>query len=216
MDRQGGSVAAFDHLYLPRIHRRGFVAPDVGRDIELIGSPGGHVLDSTPGLYRDVLSFDFRSLYPSIIRTFLIDPLGLAQRANVAPSSPFTGSLPGDRHRIRDDDSRTRACRPPHLAARSRPLRGEAARSCVRRGAPLSRDFVREARWCTKKPLLMAPPIIDLTEASVRDPKRAPIGRFTCQGVLSSSSSTSADASSTSARGAPTRFDSIKEVLASH
>ncbi len=79
MDRQGGSVAAFDHLYLPRVHRRGFVAHDVGVDIEMVPSPGGHVLDSIPGLYRDVLSFDFRSLYPSIIRTFRIDPLGLLQ-----------------------------------------------------------------------------------------------------------------------------------------
>jgi len=79
MDRQGGSVAAFDHLYLPRIHRRGFVARDVGYDLEVAASPGGHVLDSIPGLYRGVLSFDFRSLYPSIIRTFCIDPLGLSQ-----------------------------------------------------------------------------------------------------------------------------------------
>jgi DNA polymerase-2 len=79
MDRQGGSVAAFDHLYLPRIHRRGVVAHDVGVEVDMVPSPGGHVLDSTPGLYRDVLSFDFRSLYPSIIRTFRIDPLGLMQ-----------------------------------------------------------------------------------------------------------------------------------------
>ena len=79
MDRPGGSVAAFDHLYLPRLHRRGFVARDVGVSIEMVASPGGHVLDSIPGLHRDVLSFDFRSLYPSIVRTFRIDPLGLAQ-----------------------------------------------------------------------------------------------------------------------------------------
>lgn len=79
MDRQGGSVAAFDHLYLPRLHRRGFVAPDVDVDLEPEASPGGHVLDSVPGLFTNVLAFDFRSLYPSIIRTFLIDPLGLAQ-----------------------------------------------------------------------------------------------------------------------------------------
>jgi DNA polymerase-2 len=79
MDRQGGSVAAFDHLYLPRVHRRGFVAHDVAHGMDAVASPGGHVLDSVPGLYRDVLSFDFRSLYPSIIRTFCIDPLGLAQ-----------------------------------------------------------------------------------------------------------------------------------------
>ncbi len=88
MDRQGGSVAAFDHLYLPRLHRKGFVAPDVDRDIEVTASPGGHVLDSVPGLYRDVLSFDFRSLYPSIIRTFQIDPLGLFQ--------PGENPLPGE------------------------------------------------------------------------------------------------------------------------
>ena len=42
-------------------------------------SPGGHVLDSVPGLYTHVASFDFRSLYPSIIRTFQVDPLGLWQ-----------------------------------------------------------------------------------------------------------------------------------------
>jgi DNA polymerase-2 len=76
MDRQGGSVAAFDHLYLPRLHRKGVVAPDVG-DVRAQPSPGGYVLDSVPGLYRDVASFDFRSLYPSIIRTFMIDPFGL-------------------------------------------------------------------------------------------------------------------------------------------
>lgn len=79
MDRQGGSVAAFDHLYLPRVHRSGYVARNVDADIELVPSPGGHVLDSVPGLYRDVLAFDFRSLYPSIIRTFRIDPLALEQ-----------------------------------------------------------------------------------------------------------------------------------------
>ena len=33
------------------------------------------MLDSRPGLYRNVLVFDFKSLYPSLIRTFNIDPL---------------------------------------------------------------------------------------------------------------------------------------------
>ncbi len=76
MDRMGGSVASFDNLYLPRLHRRGFVAPNASAD--QTGSPGGFVLDSTPGLYDHVLVLDFKSLYPSIIRTFFIDPLGLA------------------------------------------------------------------------------------------------------------------------------------------
>jgi DNA polymerase-2 len=78
MDRQGGSVAAFDNLYLPRLHRHGRVAPDVGDAGDGPGSPGGYVMDSDPGLYDNVLVLDFKSLYPSIIRTFRIDPLGLA------------------------------------------------------------------------------------------------------------------------------------------
>jgi DNA polymerase-2 len=79
LDRQGGSVAAFDYLYLPRLHRRGVVAPDVGVGVQAAPSPGGHVLESTPGLFSNVASFDFRSLYPSIIRTFQIDPFALHQ-----------------------------------------------------------------------------------------------------------------------------------------
>ena len=77
MDRQGGSVAAFDNLYLPRLHRKGRVAPDVGGG-DFAMSPGGWVMDSVPGLFENVLVLDFKSLYPSIIRTFAIDPLGLA------------------------------------------------------------------------------------------------------------------------------------------
>ena len=90
IDRTGGSVAAFDNLYLPRLHRHGFVAPDVRTDSGGLGSPGGYVLDSVPGLYENVLVLDFKSLYPSIIRTFCIDPLGLAQ--------PGDKPIPGFHH----------------------------------------------------------------------------------------------------------------------
>ena len=75
MDRFGGSVAAFDNRYLPRLHRRGFVAPMLVDDPIGVGSPGGYVMDSIPGMYDHVLVLDFKSLYPSIIRTFKIDPL---------------------------------------------------------------------------------------------------------------------------------------------
>ncbi|HSH41283.1 MAG TPA: DNA polymerase II [Arenicellales bacterium] len=79
MGRQGGSVAAFDYLYLPRLHRRGWVAPSLARGADTAASPGGYVLDSVPGIHENVAVMDFKSLYPSIIRTFRIDPLGLAQ-----------------------------------------------------------------------------------------------------------------------------------------
>ncbi len=77
-DRTGGSVAAFTHLYLPRMHRLGYVAPNLG-DVTGQNSPGGFVMDSRPGLYDSVLVLDYKSLYPSIIRTFLIDPVGLVE-----------------------------------------------------------------------------------------------------------------------------------------
>lgn len=76
MERQGGSVAAFDFLYLPMLHREGFVAPVVDPET-VIHSPGGYVLDSTAGIFNHVVVFDFKSLYPSIIRTFHVDPLAM-------------------------------------------------------------------------------------------------------------------------------------------
>jgi len=76
MDRMGGSSQAFDHLYLPRLHRQGYVAPAFASG-QAGDSPGGFVMDSRPGLYHNVLVLDFKSLYPSIIRSFKIDPLGL-------------------------------------------------------------------------------------------------------------------------------------------
>ncbi|WP_257255628.1 MULTISPECIES: DNA polymerase II [unclassified Endozoicomonas] len=78
LDRMGGSVQAFTNLYMPRLHRAGYVAPNLPEGGGL-ASPGGYVMDSIPGLYRNVIVLDFKSLYPSIIRTFKIDPLGLVE-----------------------------------------------------------------------------------------------------------------------------------------
>ncbi len=79
IDRVGGSVAAFTNLYLPKLHRSGYIAPNMGDGESGLVSPGGYVMDSIPGLYSNVLVLDFKSLYPSIIRTFKIDPMGLIE-----------------------------------------------------------------------------------------------------------------------------------------
>ncbi|WP_144152656.1 DNA polymerase II [Paraburkholderia sp. BCC1885] len=92
-DRSGGSVAAFTHLYMPLMHRQGYVAPNLGEMAEE-ASPGGFVMDSQPGLYDSVLVLDYKSLYPSIIRTFLIDPVGLVEGINNPDQS---ASVPGFR-----------------------------------------------------------------------------------------------------------------------
>ncbi len=77
IDRVAGSIAAFDFLYLGELHRRGIAAPSLGSLGTLEeGNLGGHVLEPETGLWDNVLVFDFKSLYPSLIRTFRIDPLG--------------------------------------------------------------------------------------------------------------------------------------------
>lgn len=77
LDRVSSSIAAFDFLYLSELRWRGVVAPSVRTVAEVEPMGGGHVLEPLPGLYRNVLLLDFKSLYPSLIRTFQIDPLNL-------------------------------------------------------------------------------------------------------------------------------------------
>lgn len=88
IDRVAGSIAAFDFLYLGELHRRKITAPSVGEsrsgagDVEV--NLGGHVFEPEVGLYRNVAVLDFKSLYPSLIRTFQIDPLGYLPRRGAA------------------------------------------------------------------------------------------------------------------------------------
>jgi DNA polymerase-2 len=78
LDRIASSIAAFDFLYLAELGRRGIVAPSVRAEAEVVEpQAGGHVLEPLPGLYTNVVVLDFKSLYPSLIRTFEIDPLNL-------------------------------------------------------------------------------------------------------------------------------------------
>lgn len=108
-DRNGGSVAAFTHLYMPLMHRQGFVAPNLG-DKPPQASPGGFVMDSRPGLYESVLVLDYKSLYPSIIRSFLIDPVGLIEGLKYPDDSDSVEGFRGARF------SRTRHCLPAIVA----------------------------------------------------------------------------------------------------
>jgi DNA polymerase II len=126
-DRNGGSVAAFTHLYLPLMHRQGFVAPNLG-DKPPQASPGGFVMDSRPGLYESVLVLDYKSLYPSIIRSFLIDPVGLIEGLKHPDDSASVEGFRGARF------SRTRHCLPA-IVARISEGREEAKRE---HNAPLS------------------------------------------------------------------------------
>jgi DNA polymerase-2 len=97
LERAWGSVAAFDFLYILGLRQRRMVAPTNGVDrVRMGGSPGGLVMPTRAGLYPHVFVFDFKSLYPTIIRTFNIDPLTHLQArvAAVAGTSLRPGDMP--------------------------------------------------------------------------------------------------------------------------
>lgn len=74
MDGVKASIASFDSLYLQKMRSAGYVAPTTRRQ-ERDEGMGGFVMTSQPGLYKRVLVFDFKSLYPSIMCTFNLDPI---------------------------------------------------------------------------------------------------------------------------------------------
>jgi DNA polymerase-2 len=75
LDMAWTSIASFETLYARELRKKGIVEPHPS-SMPLSGSPGGTIFEPTACLREAVLVFDYRSLYPSIISTFFIDPLG--------------------------------------------------------------------------------------------------------------------------------------------
>src|SRR3989344_5999928 len=75
LERVKASVASLDAVYLPRLEEKGYVAYSSNHDDDMERIKGGFVMESKPGIYEFILVLDFKSLYPSIIKTFNIDPL---------------------------------------------------------------------------------------------------------------------------------------------
>ena len=74
LDRVSASIASLDSLYLLEARKRGLVLPSGSYQEKTENIKGGYVMDSVPGIYSYIVVLDFKSLYPSIIRTFNIDP----------------------------------------------------------------------------------------------------------------------------------------------
>ena len=80
MERCWGSIASFEYLYMQELHKLNIAAPTLGTDRVLRGgNPGGLVLKPHAGFHKNIFVFDFKSLYPSIIRTFNLDPLAYSR-----------------------------------------------------------------------------------------------------------------------------------------
>jgi DNA polymerase-2 len=78
LDLAWTSIPAFERIYGLELAARNIVAPARTRD-SVSGAAGGMVLEPRAGLFDGVQVFDFRSLYPSLMRTFGIDPLAHAR-----------------------------------------------------------------------------------------------------------------------------------------
>jgi DNA polymerase-2 len=85
LTRSWASIHAFEQLYAARLHARGIAAPDHGVDaLPMNESPGGTIIFPESGMFAHVLLLDFKGLYPSIMRSFGIDPLAHIRASGAA------------------------------------------------------------------------------------------------------------------------------------
>lgn len=103
LDKLTASVAAFDSLYIREARKRKLVSPTTRYTRKEERIKGGYVMESKPGIYHEVIVLDFKSLYPSLIKTFNIDPASFVKKATAntieAPNGAHflntEGILPG-------------------------------------------------------------------------------------------------------------------------
>ncbi|MBN2567513.1 DNA polymerase II [Candidatus Woesearchaeota archaeon] len=100
LDRVQASVASLDSLYIREATKRGYACPSSSYSERDERIKGGFVMESKPGIYDYIIVCDFKSLYPSIIRTFNIDPLSFDPEGEItAPNGTRfrneDGILPG-------------------------------------------------------------------------------------------------------------------------
>jgi DNA polymerase, archaea type len=75
LDRVKASIASLDSVYLRELSKLGYAARTLVHQEKEQEITGGYVMTSKPGIYDYVIVCDFKSLYPSIMRTINIDPL---------------------------------------------------------------------------------------------------------------------------------------------
>ncbi len=80
IDRVNASIASLDSLYIRETIKRKLVIPTAKFSVKEKNITGGYVMSSKPGIYDNILVFDFKSLYPSVMRTFNIDPYSFREK----------------------------------------------------------------------------------------------------------------------------------------
>lgn len=79
------SITTFNHLYFPHIHHTNYITPNLD-EIPPHTNPNNYMINSQPKLYNSILILNYKNLYPSIIHTFLINPIELIK--NITQPNP--------------------------------------------------------------------------------------------------------------------------------
>jgi DNA polymerase-2 len=87
LDKAWTSVVSFERVYGLELYKRKIAPPTENSERDVSGAAGGTVLEPMPGIFNNVGVFDFRSLYPTIMRTFNIDPLANARTQAETPEA---------------------------------------------------------------------------------------------------------------------------------
>ncbi|MEM4271854.1 MAG: DNA polymerase II, partial [Candidatus Pacearchaeota archaeon] len=74
LDKITSSIAAFDSLFIREAKKHHLVSPTTHYQTKEERIKGGYVFSAGAGIFNNVLVFDFKSLYPSILCTFNISP----------------------------------------------------------------------------------------------------------------------------------------------
>jgi len=90
LDLAWTSIPAFERVYGAELRARRIMIPPKS-DRKVSGAAGGTVLEAAAGLFSEVLVLDFRSLYPSIMRTFNVDPLAYERAPPLSEPAPPRG-----------------------------------------------------------------------------------------------------------------------------
>lgn len=79
LDKVSSSIASLDSLYIREANQNGIVCPTSKFEERTERIKGGYVMDSIPGIYEFIINLDFKSLYPTIMMTFNIDPASFVE-----------------------------------------------------------------------------------------------------------------------------------------
>ncbi len=84
LNKVSASIASLDSLYIREANQKGLVCPTSKFEERKERIKGGYVMDSIPGIYDFIINLDFKSLYPTIMMTFNIDPASFVESPETA------------------------------------------------------------------------------------------------------------------------------------